>query len=86
MYARLGTSNFNYSNPLPQYRNYTKLDDIKVRSYAQTDNTKFVIPQSVYAQKIERQPTVQFETQFFDKIKVPEQANVVQQNIAKDGR
>jgi hypothetical protein len=27
-----------------------------------------------------------FESQFFEKIKTPEQAKVVQQTIAKDGR
>lgn len=88
MYARLGISNFNYnSNPLPKYPNYIKLDEIKINNYrVHLDNQKFVIPREVYSQKIQRKPEVEFETQFFDKIKVPEQAHVVQQAIAKDGR
>uniref|UniRef100_A0A6C0KS95 Uncharacterized protein n=1 Tax=viral metagenome TaxID=1070528 RepID=A0A6C0KS95_9ZZZZ len=88
MYARLSSSNFNYSsNPLPKYRNYTKLDEIKIdNNRMQLDNKKFVIPREVYAQTIKRHPEIEYETQFFDKIKVPEQAHVVQQPIAKDGR
>jgi len=87
MYARLGTSKFNYTNPQPLYRNYTKLDEIRIgNSYLQLDNKKFVIPQRVYSEKIVRHPETEFETQFFDKIKVPEQAHVVQRPIAKDGR
>jgi hypothetical protein len=87
MYARLGSSKFNYTNPQPLNRNYTKLDEIKIdNSYLQLNNTKFVIPQKVYSEKIIRNPEMEFETQFFDKIKVPEQAQVVQRPVAKDGR
>ena len=87
MYARLGTSKFNYSNPLPLHRNYTTLEQLKAgNNYTQLDDKKYVISKVVYNMDVKRHPEVEFESQFFDKIKVPEQANVVQRPIAKDGR
>ena len=84
MYVRLGTSNFNYSNALLPAQNYSKLNE--AQHYCKTDRTKFVISNSVYNEKIQHPHKLKLESQFFDKIKVPEQGHVIQRPIAKDGR
>jgi len=86
MYARLGPSRFITSDPQPM-KQYSKLSDLYIgNNYMRTDNKKFVVSPGIYNKNIVHNQTVELETQFFDKIKVPEQAKYIQQPIAKDGR
>jgi len=86
MYARLGPSRIITSDPQP-IKQYSKLSDLYMgNNYLRTDNKKFVVSPDIYNKEIVHTPKVDLETQFFDKIKVPEQAKYVQRPIAKDGR
>ena len=51
-----------------------------------TDDTKFTPPESYYDKKLENNYSKLFDSQFFSKIKSPEQAKVVQNSVANDGR
>ena len=86
MYARLGPSRFITSDPQPM-KQYSKLSDLYMgNNYLRTDDKKFVVTPGIYNKNIEHTQKVELESQFFDKIKVPEQAKYIQRPIAKDGR
>jgi hypothetical protein len=86
MYARLGPSRIDTSDPQPK-KQYSKLSDLYMgNNYLRTDNKKFVVSPDIYNKEIVNSYKKDFETQFFDKIKVPEQAKFIQRPIAKDGR
>ena len=51
-----------------------------------TEDKKYMLDESFCKKEIKSNYSRLFESQFFQKIKVPEQAKVVQNTIANDGR
>jgi len=79
-------NNPNYVNT-PFHRQYGTLQSIEDGLHQTSiDRTRYTPDESLYNKKVDRSFSKLFESQFFEKIKTPEQAKVVQQTIAKDGR
>jgi len=51
-----------------------------------TDRARYTPIETMYGKIPERNFSKLFESQFFDKIKTPEQAKVVQRTISEEGR
>jgi len=51
-----------------------------------TDRTRYTPIEATYDKVPQRNFSKLFESQFFEKIKTPEQTKVVQQTAAEDGR
>ena len=80
-------NNPNYVNTPFHSRQYGTLQGIEDGLYqASTDRTRYTPDESLYNKKVDRKFSKLFESQFFEKIKTPEQTKVVQQTIAKEGR
>lgn len=80
MYARLGKKFFDFENSTCKY---ATLDTVNNQQCA-TDNHKFTIQGE--QPPLPSKPRLKLETQFFDKIKVPEQGQVIQPPSASEGR
>jgi hypothetical protein len=86
MYARLSnTKNFNFDFDSERESRYTKLKNSPSSGFF-LDDKKFILQQSNTKAESVRQTDIQLESQFFDTIRVPEQAHVVQSAISKTGR
>lgn len=83
MYARLSKNNFDYSTS-NQYSQYSKLRD-SPSSGLFLDNQKFILSQDS-EHDAKHSIKTKLETQFFDSMRVPEQAQVVQPAISRTGR
>lgn len=51
-----------------------------------TDRARYTPAEAIYDKTPHRNFSKLFESQFFEKIKTPEQAKVVQQTISREGR
>lgn len=60
------------------------LEEGKYKIY--TDSTKYTPDEALYKQSVERNFSKLFESQFYKTIKTPEQAKLIQQSVANDGR
>jgi hypothetical protein len=71
----------------PFHRHYGTLQGIEDGLYqASIDRTRYTPDESLYNKKVDRSFSKLFESQFFEKIKTPEQTKVVQQTVSKEGR
>lgn len=85
MYARLSnTKNFNFDFHSERESRYAKLKNSPSSGFL-LDDKKFIL-QSGITTSPPHQKDIQLESQFFDTIRVPEQAQVVQSDISKTGR
>lgn len=87
MYSRFTNANYYASQFHNNYRNYGTQKGLEDGLYQiKADRTRYTPEESLYEKTPARNFSKLFESQFFEKIKTPEQAKVVQQTIAKEGR